>query len=197
VTGPPLPEHAREELRRRIGAECAEVIADLQLAARFLSEGDSEAQTAAELPLKRLSFGESTRSMWLPFPQARFDRVVASLFISYLFDPEVVLRDFYRMLAPEGQAVISSMRPDSDISLLFTGYVQDARQSRYADLASAREMLNEAAGLFEREEEGYFRFFDEAELTRAMESAGFSEIHTERALGTPPQAIIAVGKREP
>jgi ubiquinone/menaquinone biosynthesis C-methylase UbiE len=135
--------------------------------------------------------------MWLPFPQARFDRVVASLFVSYLFDPEVILRDFSRMLAPGGRAVISSMRPDSDISLLFTGYVQDARQSRYGDLASAREMLNEAAGLFEREEEGYFRFFDEAELTRSMESAGFSDIHTERAMGSPPQAIIAVGKRQP
>ena len=53
-------------------------------------------------------------------------------------------------------------------------------------------MLNEAAGLFELEQEGIFRFFTAEELVTLCENCGFESIQVHRSLGNPPQAIILV-----
>jgi hypothetical protein len=44
------------------------------------------------------------------------------------------------------------------------------------NLTAARAMLNEAAGLFELEEDGYFRFYSDNELVSMLENAGFKNI---------------------
>ncbi|MBA7588405.1 hypothetical protein ES708_30461 [subsurface metagenome] len=58
-------------------------------------------------------------------------------------------------------------------------------------------MLNEAAALFELEEEGYFKFYDEEELSLLLAGAGFTDIMVTHSLGNPAQAVIVTGiKRE-
>ncbi len=111
------------------------------------------------------------------------------------------------MLKPGGRLLISSMKPDSDISLIFTDYVTKVREFNLADteikdqemnLTAARAMLNEAAGLFELEEDGYFRFHSENELVAMLESAGFKNIKVTSSLGKPEQVFIITGeKRQP
>ena len=96
------------------------------------------------------------------------------------------------------------MKPDSDISLIFTNYVDKVQNFDFSDtdiksqdisLLGAREMLNEAATLFKLEEEGYFKFFSEKELVSMFERAGFNHIQVHASLGTPPQAFIVTGKK--
>ena len=144
-----------------------------------------------------LNFSNAQRSFNFPFPDAGIDRLVASLFISYLFNPRAALAEFYRMLRPGGRMVVSSMRPDSDISTIFTDYVSEVHhaQETTSSLRDAREMLNEAAGLFELEEEGFFRFYEEQELADLVESVGFVITHTERGLGDPSQAVIVCAEK--
>jgi ubiquinone/menaquinone biosynthesis C-methylase UbiE len=127
--------------------------------------------------------------------------------MSYLFSPETLLQELHRILKPGGTLLLSSMRPDSDVSLIFTDYVRSARDetsggaapcggdARESALCAARSMLNEAASLFELEEEGVFRFYSAEELSGMLEACGFTSIRTQAALGTPPQAVIAVGKK--
>ena len=100
--------------------------------------------------------------------------------------------------------MVSSMKPDSDISTLFTDYINTVQSSnpksvdgeaREDNLAAARAMLNEAAALFTLEEDGYFRFYAEEELAAMFGAAGFIDIKTYRSLGDPAQAAIVTGKK--
>ncbi|MFP4210967.1 MAG: PilZ domain-containing protein [Alkalispirochaeta sp.] len=132
----------------------------------------------------------------LPEPPAGgYDAIIASLFISYVLDPVRLLHRFHRMMREGGRIVVSSMRPDSDVSTIFTRYVEGLEATGGDDtaLTSAREMLNEAASLFELEEDGHFRFFDDVELGKLLTSAGFRDVEVVPALGTPAQAFIATG----
>jgi ubiquinone/menaquinone biosynthesis C-methylase UbiE len=131
------------------------------------------------------------------FPDESFDRILASLFLSYLFNPDYALAEFYRMLAPGGRLLVSTMRPDSDVSTIFTDYVEEVRSRAESggDLDSAQAMLNEAAALFELEEDGLFRFYTGDELAAMLEHTGFTGITVHRSLGTPPQAIIVTGEK--
>jgi ubiquinone/menaquinone biosynthesis C-methylase UbiE len=151
-----------------------------------------------------LNFGKVAHYSRPSFPDRYFDKIAASLFISYVYNPDLILQDFYRMLRPGGLLLVSSMKPDSDISTLFTDYINAVQSSnptsaageeREDNLAAARAMLNEAAALFTLEEDGYFRFYAEEELAAMFEAAGFVDIQTYRSLGDPAQAVIATGKR--
>jgi ubiquinone/menaquinone biosynthesis C-methylase UbiE len=151
-----------------------------------------------------LDFGNAPRTSPHTFPDMHFNKIAASLFISYVYNPDLILQDFYRMLETGGLLLVSSMKPDSDISTIFTDYINTVQssnmdasngQNRNQNLAAARAMLNEATALFTLEEDGYFRFFSEDELVFMLEAAGFQEIHTYRSLGDPAQAIILTGKK--
>jgi hypothetical protein len=96
------------------------------------------------------------------------------------------------------------MKPDSDISLIFTDYINKVQKFDLADteikdqemnLTAARAMLNEAASLFELEEDGYFRFYSDNELVSMLENAGFENITVTSSLGKPEQVVIITGEK--
>ena len=108
------------------------------------------------------------------------------------------------MIKPGGRLLVSSMKPDSDISLIFTKYIDKVQHFKLEDtdiknrdinLAAARTMLNEAAALFELEEDGYFRFYAGDELELMLCAAGFKNIQVHASLGIPPQAVIVTGEK--
>ncbi|HUX14428.1 MAG TPA: PilZ domain-containing protein [Spirochaetia bacterium] len=168
---------------------------------RPLSESEYETLTTKKMRFDTLGFGDCNRLSDLGFAPESFDRIVASLFVSYLFNVEEIFPVLFRMLVPGGLIVASSMKPDSDISVIFTDYVGEIRASGSpsvpadTNLTNARAMLNEAAALFELEEEGLFKFFTQSELTNLLIHAGFVDVTVELGLGTPPQALIARGRK--
>jgi len=121
----------------------------------------------------------------------------------YIYNTHYAVAQFYHILKPGGTAIISSMKPDSDVSMIFTRYTESLRRTGgcSADnplpekLTAAMDMLNEAAGLFELEQEGYFKFFTAEELIAICENSGFKSIQVFRSLGTPPQALIVVARK--
>jgi ubiquinone/menaquinone biosynthesis C-methylase UbiE len=160
--------------------------------------------SASDLHFETLSFGQSKLELSNSFESQSFTKIVASLLISYLFNPELALREFYAMLKPGGKILVSSMKPDSDISPMYTKFIgdvikglgnQDDSGRKDQDLQAARAMLNEAASLFTLEEEGYFRFYSSDDLTDLLSAAGFENIHVHPSMGSPPQALIATGSR--
>lgn len=173
-----------------------EALHDLNVASRWLRGAVAAGSVGAQF--KRLSFGSLETALHYPFADASFDRINASLFISYLFNPQYAIGEFHRLLRPGGRLVVSSMRPDSDISVIFTDYVEEVSRSENdeSSLRDAREMLNEAAELFELEEEGYFRFFDAYELAHLVSATGLQVVSVEQSLGDPPQAVVVTAEKE-
>jgi ubiquinone/menaquinone biosynthesis C-methylase UbiE len=158
----------------------------------------------SDLIFERLDFSKNGLEMNLNFKANYFDKIVASLFISYLYNPDDIIYDFYRMLKPGGRLLVSSMKPDSDISLIFTDYINKVQKFDLADteikdqemnLTAARAMLNEAASLFELEEDGYFKFYSDKELVSMLENAGFENITVTPSLGKPEQVVIITGEK--
>jgi ubiquinone/menaquinone biosynthesis C-methylase UbiE len=158
----------------------------------------------SDLIFKRLDFRNNGLELNFNFSTDYFDKIAASLFISYLYNPDDSIYEFYRMLKPGGRMLVSSMKPDSDISLIFTDYINKVRKFDLAEteikdleknLAAARVMLNEAARLFELEEDGYFRFYSDKELVSMLQNAGFINISVTSSLGKPEQAVIVTGEK--
>ena len=209
----PLPGPLVSELHEE---ELAAVL-DLSLAARFLqnrlrpedlmqppSHGRIESRSlrTGALRFQLLDFGDSGNQLSPAFNRNRYTKIMASLFISYLQNPEYLLEECFQAMEPGGQLLVSSMKPDSDISVIFVNYIQALQRAewnlahetdREQILSGARAMLNEAASLFELEESGYFRFYNAQELSDLLSDAGFCKVSVRPAMGTPPQALIAWG----
>jgi len=160
---------------------------------------------SSDLFLAVLNFGDWDRDGRLPIENEKFDAICASLFLSYLYAPGEAVKEFFRMLKSGGRLVISTMKPDSDISGIFTKYIAEQssldahaakEENREHNLREARSMLNEAAALLSLEEDGWFRFFKETELVEMMRDAGFTNIKIIESLGNPAQAIIVTGKKK-
>ncbi len=162
-----------------------------------IPEEEYKELTAEDLRFENLDFRKADRSFRLPFADESYDRIVASLFISYLFNPDYFVDELYRICAPGGRAVVSSMRADADISVIFTDFVAEAGETGHhgSTMSDARHMLSEAAALFELEEEGIFRFYSRAELVRLVTGAGFRITESVVSLGEPPQAVIVVADK--
>lgn len=211
-------------IESEFGDEDHQIIAEFNRAARFLKrklkeedfvESDLKGRTSSDslkyeqlrtsdLEFYKLNFGHNGLKLHLDFKENCFDKIIASLFISYLFNPDEIFYDFYRMLKPNGLLLVSSMKPDSDISLIFANYIDKIQHFDFSDsdirsqdisLLGAREMLNEAATLFELEEEGYFKFFSDKELVDMFQAAGFSHVRVFSSMGDPPQAFIVTGRK--
>ncbi|MEW5977579.1 MAG: PilZ domain-containing protein [Acidobacteriota bacterium] len=219
VTGPDL-----RSLRRMFSDAHVECLLDLNLAARFVLQqlvpadlaGPRQLQplsrhtgldysrlTADLLNFKCLNFRSSSLEMSLPLATQEFDKILASIVLSYLFNPEESLGEFYRALKPGGSLVLSTFRPDMDISRIYMAlvlkiendpqYCPPAGMTREAFLAAVRAFSNSAAFLLRLEEEGHFRFFSREELKILLENAGFSRVSIYESFGQPAQAYIAVG----
>ena len=174
--------------------------------ARFLLEqttpedlrpGVPAANTAADLRLRHLRFGEASRTVELDLPSESLDRIGSSLVVSYLYDPLSTLREMHRLLKPGGVLVVSSMRRNFDPSKLFTEGVdilkrQAEEQGSKADrkLAALRHFGNMLSRLIELEEDGRFRFFEGNHLRALVSEAGFARANVFEAFGSPSTAVV-------
>jgi ubiquinone/menaquinone biosynthesis C-methylase UbiE len=136
----------------------------------------------------------------IPLRSETFDAAIASLLLSYLDFPELILGEIFRVLRPGGRLSVSSLSHDADFSGLYAecttelrlGIAQDElpdlNQAELGDLS--RNFLNDAARILEFEEAGAFRFWESEELEELIAQAGFSVVETSPVLGSPPQGIL-------
>jgi ubiquinone/menaquinone biosynthesis C-methylase UbiE len=141
----------------------------------------------------------------IPVKSGTCSRILASLLISYLKNPQTFVDECYRILQPGGLMVMSSLKPDADMSKPITqliekikssaDYISDTSLSKEDFLASAQSFMNLAASLFDLEEEMVFKFYTAEELQTLAERAGFQDIEVYGSFGDPPQALIAVARK--
>ncbi|MEN8211641.1 MAG: PilZ domain-containing protein, partial [Thermodesulfobacteriota bacterium] len=224
MRGPILTHEDRSYLKDNFNNEDYETLVEFNRAARFINKNLIAQDMANEkyvhqglinnedymdirtddIIFNRLNFSNNGLDLHLNFNSNYFNKIAASLFISYLYNPDDIIYEFYRMLKPGGRLLVSSMKPDSDISLIFTDYIYKVKQFDMEDteikdqdmnLTAARAMLNEAAALFELEEDGYFKFYSDDELVSMLENAGFVNIKVTSSMGKPEQVVIVTGEK--
>jgi ubiquinone/menaquinone biosynthesis C-methylase UbiE/dienelactone hydrolase len=142
-------------------------------------------------------------SMALPFKGNSVDKILASLFVSYIKKPGLTLNECFRVLKPGGKIVVSSLKPDIDMSKPIQELIQKiktAEELRYfqdkdrAQIMRAVQIyINSAAYLLDLEEEKVFRFYNADELKELLACSRFKNIQLHETFGQPAQGVIAVG----
>jgi len=150
-----------------------------------------------------LNLKSSSRS--IPLARKSADRVIGSLLLNYLSDPEHFLSEAFSLLRPNGRIVLSVLRQDADTSKICVDGVAELRTGQgLASFGTSRErkidqalggFINDAARLLDLEEQGVFRFWDKDELETAVGAAGFVEATTASEFGNPPQAWVLTAVR--
>lgn len=151
-----------------------------------------------------LSLGAASPSV--PLKDESADRVLASLLLNYLSHPQALLAEMYRVLRPGGRLVLSSLRPDADVSTICVSGVAELRTGLGREVFGAvgerkmneslRDFINDAGRLLDLEERGYFHFWEPDVLREMADRAGFAGVELAPGYGTPPQAWVLSARRE-
>jgi ubiquinone/menaquinone biosynthesis C-methylase UbiE/CheY-like chemotaxis protein len=179
--------------------ECR-IITDFNLAARYVQR-----LAPAKPVFRRLILpGTLEDTFHMPIKPGWYNKILMSLVLSYVFNPAETLREVRRVIEPGGILVLSSMRPDTDVSGPFTRLLDKIEampeealppkwpKSRLLD--SLRSFLNDAQALTELEEAGTFDFFDPEKLDGLLDEAGWVSLRKIPSYGDPPQGYIVVAK---
>jgi ubiquinone/menaquinone biosynthesis C-methylase UbiE len=163
---------------------------------------DTVEKPEVRLVVANLEVAEGRR---IPFRSGGFDAVLVSLLVSYLEEPEQLLRAVFELLRPGGRLVLSAPRRDADLSKLYADMMAELPPARVRELfgidaeqgfeSIQRHYLNEAARLLTLEDSGRFHFRDGAELAAIARKAGFEVVENELGLGEPPQAVVLAARR--
>jgi len=127
----------------------------------------------------------------LPFQDATFDVICCSLVLSYLKNPRGLLSELHRVLRPGGVLVVSSMKPNCDLSLIYRDSI--SAQLTAEDLEAGRNLLRAAGKIKLKEEIGYYTFFSQAELAGLVMDLGFNVLESHLSLGEQA-VVIKAGK---
>lgn len=123
----------------------------------------------------------------IPLADGSVDKICRSLVLSYLVRPVDLLREFHRLLRPGGVAVVSTMKPDCDLTVLFHEFLQSGASGE--EKADARSLLGAAGKIRHKEQLGIYGFFSMDELQELAEEAGFETHSTHRSLSNQANVI--------
>ncbi len=196
LRGEPLTPAREDWLKSTFDLPELRAVTDFNLAARFVRGLDPNPPAYRSLVFAG-ALGGPRR---LPFRTGSYDKVLLSLVLSYIFNPLETLVEIRRIIRPGGRLVLSSMRPDTDASGLFTRLL-DKIEALPAEalppqwpkariLDSMRSFLNDAQALVELEEAGTFDFFDPKKLDTLLEEAGWESAEFRPSFGDPPQGYV-------
>ncbi|PXA04774.1 hypothetical protein DDZ13_06290 [Coraliomargarita sinensis] len=126
-------------------------------------------------------------NMIIPLAEQSVDKLCCSLVVSYLKKPQALLAEFYRLLKPGGAAVVSSMKPGCDLTVLY----HDSLARNYSDSnqEQATELLSSAGRIKTKQEVGVYKFYEAAELERLAFDAGFTDIKSMSCFGNQANLI--------
>ena len=127
----------------------------------------------------------------LPFADNTITKLCCSLVLSYLKEPSKLMEEFHRILSKGGVAVISSMKPGCDMTVLYHSYVDEDTPDEKRD-QDANRLLSAAGKIKLKKDTGVYSFFSEAELERLAFDAGFSKITSCRSFGNQANVIRVV-----
>ncbi len=120
-------------------------------------------------------------------PDCAFDTVIASLFLSYLPNPEAVLSQIFRVLRPKGRFVMSNPVPSPGFAKVFW----QSGWTAIRHLFTALQLLKYAGRIERLGKVGVFHFFDYSETRDLLHHAGFDERSVTIALSFADTAFLS------
>lgn len=129
--------------------------------------------------------------MALPYQANYFDRICASLLLSYLDNPIKAIEEFIRVLKPGGLIVLTSLKPSADMSEIYRNFLNVCKNE--SDVVLARELLNEAGQIKDKVNRGFYHFYSDKELKTLLVASGIKKVICEKSFGN--QANIAFGQK--
>jgi DNA-binding response OmpR family regulator/alpha-beta hydrolase superfamily lysophospholipase/ubiquinone/menaquinone biosynthesis C-methylase UbiE len=129
----------------------------------------------------------------LPIRDNRFDRIVCNLVLGSLQDPLFTLREFVRVLSPGGKMVITSLKPQADLTQICRLTEQQPGQPEAIE--TARQMLISFGTIKQAERDGMFHSLTRQELALLLLASGAVQISVHSAFDD--QAYLAVAEKPP
>ena len=108
----------------------------------------------------------------LPFRTGSLDRLVCNLSLPYVHSPFAALREWHRVLYPEGSLIVTTFHAQTDLSTLFRRHLRQANQDEFS--AQAQPLLHYFARLREAIRHGILHTFDEAGLDALLRQCGMT-----------------------
>jgi len=152
---------------------------------------DKSPATAMAHPLLTTTLLAADLDQPLPICDNRFDRIVCNLVLGYLQDPLFTLREFVRVLSPGGKMVITSLKPQADLSHIYRLTMQQPGQPEAIE--AARRMLLSFGTLKQAERDGMFHSLTRQELALLFFASGAVQISVHSAFDD--QAYLAVAEK--
>ncbi|MGH7823834.1 MAG: class I SAM-dependent methyltransferase, partial [Candidatus Binatia bacterium] len=127
----------------------------------------------------------------VPFPDHFFDQICCNLVISYLEQPQRAVAELCRALRPGGKIVITSLKPNPDLSEVYRNFVAVAQTDE--EVTEARKLLNNAGEIKLKEVRGLYHFYSEKELKNLVRRSGLRQVRVLRSFGN--QANVVIGRK--
>ncbi|HET8722171.1 MAG TPA: methyltransferase domain-containing protein, partial [Nitrospira sp.] len=108
----------------------------------------------------------------LPFKTASVSRLVCNLSLAYVPSPRAALREWHRVLHPDGSLIFTVFHPNTDLSPLYRRHLRQAGQDEFS--AHAQPLLHYCARLREGIRQGILHAFDEARLAALLKQCGIA-----------------------
>jgi PAS domain S-box-containing protein len=124
----------------------------------------------AALPPLTVSWMRTDWTQALPFQSESVDRIVCNLSLSFVGSPRVTIREWYRVLHPDGRLVFTAFHPGTDLSLLYRRHLRLANQDEFS--SQAQPVLHYLGRLREAIRHGILHTFDQAALASLLRQTG-------------------------
>ncbi len=125
----------------------------------------------------------------IPLGDALFDKVCCNLVLSYVADPLHVIRELFRVMKKEGLIILTSLKPNPDLSKIYSNFLQTYPTA--AEVAEAQTLLNNAGLIEEKEDQGYYTFFSDQQLTALVQEAGGIILSNGRSFANQANVLLA------
>jgi SAM-dependent methyltransferase/alpha-beta hydrolase superfamily lysophospholipase len=124
----------------------------------------------------------------LPFADNSFDQVCCNLVLSYVERPAEAMRELWRVLRPGGKMVVSSLKPNADLSEIYRNFTSKADSQN--EIEEGRKLLSNAGMIRVKEVRGMYHFYSEKELRLKVREAGFYRARTFRSFGDQANIVV-------
>ncbi len=185
ITTPPIVIGVRRSRETIIRARHA-----VQSLRREISAGFADRKTTVS-PLT-VAWVQADWEGALPFQTGGLHRFISNLSLPYVRSPLATLREWHRVLHPEGRLIVTTFHPDTDLSILYRDHLRQANQDEFS--VDAQPLLSFFGRLREAIRQRTIHTFERDELSTLIEQAGLTAYDVLPVLDG--QALMAVaGKR--
>ncbi|BFU96344.1 MAG: conserved protein of unknown function [Nitrospira sp.] len=144
------------------------------------------------IPAMKCAWMRADWAQALPFRSQSVHRMVCNLSLSFVNSPHATVREWVRVLHPQGRLVFTTFHPDTDLSTLYRRHLRLANQDEFG--AQPQGVLHYLGRLHEAIRHGILHTFDHNALASLLRQSGAQPFRISSIFNG--QALVAiVGKR--